>query len=107
MNIEVGMKCKQVKVIEDYGFDYIGEEFEITKVTDSVIMGRGYEVGVGFGIEADKFEEYFELSKEENEAEIDSIEFTYEELQMIYDCLCNEKIRCENLINKLEDVLID
>ncbi len=61
MSIEVGMKCRQVKVIEDYGFDYIGEEFEITKATDSIIMGKGYQAGVCFGIEVSEFEKYFEL----------------------------------------------
>ncbi|QDX94607.1 hypothetical protein EEL30_21415 [Brevibacillus laterosporus] len=64
MKIEVGMKCKQVVVIEEFDFDYVDQEFEITKVTDTVIMGKRLESGVGFGIEPNKFEEYFELLHE-------------------------------------------
>jgi len=58
MNIEVGMKCRQIKVIEDYGFDYIGEEFEITKATNTIVMGKGYKngFGIGFGIDTGEFE---------------------------------------------------
>ena len=104
MNIEVGMKCKQVKVIEDYGFDYIGEEFEITKATDIMVMGKGYEVGVGFGIERDQFENYFELIKEED---CKSIEFTVEELQTIYNCLCDAKTQYNNLIDKIEVIMYE
>jgi hypothetical protein len=59
MNIEVGMKCKQVKVIEEYGFDFVGREFNITKTDDKVVMGMSG--CVGFGIEKDKFFDYFEL----------------------------------------------
>lgn len=66
MNIEVGMKCKQVKVIEKYGFNYIGTEFEVIDVTDSIIMcktmGAGY--GIQFGIDIDEFSNYFELIQE-------------------------------------------
>jgi len=63
MKIEVGMKCKQIKVIEMYGFNCIGMEFKITKVNDDVIMCKGN--GIGFGIEPNEFENYFEVIKEE------------------------------------------
>jgi len=65
MKIEVGMKCKQTKVIEKYGFDCVGMEFEITKVNDKVIMCMGN--GIGFGIEPNEFENYFEIIEEEEE----------------------------------------
>lgn len=61
MNLEVGMKCEQVSVIEEYGFNYVGHEFEITKITDKVVMGKGVNIGVGFGIEKDQFSNYFKL----------------------------------------------
>ncbi|TPG68569.1 hypothetical protein EEL31_08590 [Brevibacillus laterosporus] len=64
MKIEVGMKCKQVVAIEEYDFDYVDQEFEITKVTDTVVMGKGLEIGVGFGIKPSEFEAYFELLHE-------------------------------------------
>jgi len=62
MKIEVGMKCKQIKAIEKYGFDCIGMEFEITKIDDNVIMCMGN--GIGFGIDPNEFENYFEIVKE-------------------------------------------
>lgn len=64
MKIEVGMKCEQKAVIEEYGFNYVGHEFEITKVTDTVIMGKGLSLGGVFGIEREKFGEYFEIVQE-------------------------------------------
>jgi hypothetical protein len=62
LKIEVGMKCEQVEVIDEYGFNYVGEEFEITKVTEAVVMCKG--AGVGFGIEREKFSSYFKLIHE-------------------------------------------
>lgn len=62
MELKIGAKCKQIKVIEKYGFDYVGKEFEITKADEYVVMGKGN--GVGFGIERDKFYDYFELVEE-------------------------------------------
>jgi hypothetical protein len=59
MEIKVGMKCRQNKVIEDYNFNYVGKEFVINKVTDTVVTGLGN--GVGFGIARNEFENYFEL----------------------------------------------
>lgn len=91
MKIEAGMKCKQTKVIEKYGFDFVGKEFEITKVDENVIMGRSVDsnvMGVGFGIEPGEFENYFELiedigkvdkAKENKETTINEV-YTYEEL---------------------------
>jgi len=67
MKIEVGMKCRQIKVIEEYGFDFVGKEFEITKVNDNVIMGTNMDYKLCFGIETDKFNDYFELIEEEEE----------------------------------------
>lgn len=64
MGIDVGMKCEQIAPIEEYGFNYVGHEFEITKSNDMVIMGRGLTTGVCFGIEKDKFSEYFEIKQE-------------------------------------------
>jgi hypothetical protein len=59
MKIEKGMKCKQTKVLGN--FDFVGEEFEVTEVNDNVIILKCYSQGVGFGIEPEKFGEYFEL----------------------------------------------
>lgn len=68
MTINLGDKYEQIKAIEEYGFDYVGYEFEITKVTDSVVMGRGLNCGVGFGIERAKLLDYFApVNEEENE----------------------------------------
>ena len=63
MKIELGMRCKQIKAIEKFAFDFVGMEFEIIKVNDDVIMGKGDNVC--FGIEVSEFENYFELVKEE------------------------------------------
>jgi len=66
MELKVGEKCKQIKAIEKYGFDYVGKEFEITEVNEYVVMGKGN--GVGFGIERNKFYDYFELVEEHKDA---------------------------------------
>jgi len=63
MKIELGMKCKQIKAIEKFAFDFVGMEFEIIKIGDNVIMGEGNNIR--FGIEPKEFENYFELIKEE------------------------------------------
>lgn len=67
MKIEVGMKCEQIAVIEEYGFNYVGHEFEITKANNTVIMGRGLSTGVCFGIEKENFHNYFEIVKVEED----------------------------------------
>ena len=67
MKIEIGMKCKQTKAIEKFAFDFVGVEFEITKVDDNVIMGKGNNVC--FGIESKEFENYFEVIKDEIKGE--------------------------------------
>lgn len=68
--IEVGMKVKQIKVLP--GFNYIGTEFEVTEVKDSVVMcANGM---MGFGISEDEFLNYFEPKKEK-------IEFTTIEIK--------------------------
>ena len=67
MKIELGMKCKQIKAIEKFAFDFVGMEFEIVKVDDNVIMGEGNNIR--FGIEPKEFENYFELIREEVKGE--------------------------------------
>lgn len=62
--IKVGMNCKQVKAIEEYNFDYVGEEFEITEVTDKVIKFKG-RMGIG-GVSKEEFDTYFEIVEDEN-----------------------------------------
>lgn len=86
MKIEVGMKCRQAKVIEKYGFDFLGMEFEITKVTDDVIMGKCYAKGVGFGIEPGEFENYFELIKEEVKEENNNKQINTGKINKAYTC---------------------
>jgi len=71
MKIELGMKCKQTKAIEKFAFDFVGMEFEIIKVNDNIIMGKGDNVC--FGIDINEFENYFELVKEEVEENIKDI----------------------------------
>lgn len=73
-DLKVGAKFKQIKPIEDYGFDYVGEEFTVTSNNGIVVIGKCYSKGVGCGIEIDKFEEYFELVKEPEKAK-DTYEF--------------------------------
>lgn len=62
--IEVDMKAKQIKVLP--GFNYIGTEFEVTEIVDSVVMCRnGMMV---FGLSESDFFTYFEpVVKEEIE----------------------------------------
>ena len=68
--IEVGMKVKQIKALP--GFDYIGREFEVTEIKDSVVMcANGM---MGFGISENEFLNYFELEKEK-------VEFTVIEIK--------------------------
>jgi len=68
MKIQTGMKCKQIKAIEKFAFDFVGMEFEIVKVNDNIIMGEGNNIR--FGIEPREFENYFELIREEVENNI-------------------------------------
>lgn len=69
MEINLNQEFEQVKVIEEFGFDYVGEVFTITKVDDHVVMGRG--CGVGFGIDRAKFSEYFSpVVKETDEQKV-------------------------------------
>jgi len=65
MKIQTGMKCKQTKVIEEYGFDCVGMEFEIVEASDNVIKCK--EDNVYLGIDINEFENYFELIKEDVE----------------------------------------
>ena len=63
MKIQTGMECKQTKVIEEYGLDFIGMEFEIVEVNNNVIKCKGDNVYLS--IDINEFENYFELIKEE------------------------------------------
>ena len=65
MKIQTGMKCKQTKVIEEYGIDCVGMEFEIVEASDNVIKCK--EDNVYLGIDINEFENYFELIKEDVE----------------------------------------
>jgi len=59
VKIEVGMKVKQIK--ELLGFNFIGREFEVKEIKDSIVMcASGY---MGFGIAESEFFTYFELVK--------------------------------------------
>ena len=64
-DLKVGIKIKQVKPIEKYNFDYVGTEFEITKITDEIVLFVG-AFGQG-GIGTDEFDTYFEIVKEKTE----------------------------------------
>jgi len=60
IKIEVGMKVKQIKELP--GFNFIGREFEVKEIKDSVVMcASGY---MGFGIAESEFFTYFELVKQ-------------------------------------------
>ena len=61
--IEVGMKVKQIKALP--GFNYIGTEFEINEIVDSVVMCRNGMIG--FGLSESDFFTYFGYVKEEIE----------------------------------------
>jgi hypothetical protein len=61
--LKVGIKCEQIKAIEEYEFDYVGEIFNITKVTDSIVLIENH-MGKG-GIEREKFNTYFKVIEEE------------------------------------------
>lgn len=60
--LEAGMKIKQVKEMNEYGFNYVGEEFEVTKVTDETISFKGI-FGKG-GMSRGEFNTYFEVVEE-------------------------------------------
>ncbi|EKS4345078.1 hypothetical protein QB607_003082 [Clostridium botulinum] len=61
--LKVGTRIKQVKPIEEYGFNYVGEEFMIIDIKDDVIIfecvfGKG-------GIDKEKIDEYFTIINED------------------------------------------
>ena len=85
-NIKVGAFCKQVKAIEEYGFNFIGEHFRITDVNSGIVKGKGVNIGVVFGIQADMFDTYFEICED----------FVFE-LSDDFDCCENcEDCDCES-----------
>ncbi|MBD5589308.1 hypothetical protein [Clostridium botulinum] len=64
--LKVGTRLKQVKPIEEYGFNYVGEEFMIIDIKDDVIIfecvfGKG-------GIDKEKIDEYFEIINDQTES---------------------------------------
>ena len=65
--IEVGMKVKQIKVLPR--FDYIGTEFEVTEIVDSVVMCKNGMMG--FGLSESDFFTYFEVVKSVVKEEIE------------------------------------
>ena len=57
--IEVGMKVKQIKELPR--FNYIGTEFEVTEIVDSIVMCKNGMMG--FGLSENDFFTYFEIIK--------------------------------------------
>jgi hypothetical protein len=84
ITLEVGMKLRQNKVLEDYGFNYVGREFTITDIYPDSIRANGN--GVRFGATEAEVEEYFELVLPEIEEdwgikeEVDIRDFTTDKL---------------------------
>jgi hypothetical protein len=75
MKIEAGMKCKQTKALGS--FNYVGEKFEVTQIAgNNVIIIQCWNKGIGFGVEPEEFEEYFELvdnvEKVDNEIKVNN-----------------------------------
>ena len=68
--IEVGMKVKQIKELP--GFDYIGTEFKVTEIKDSVVMCANRMMGLG--ISQAEFFNYFEVEVEKEKFEFITIE---------------------------------
>lgn len=60
--LEVGMKIKQVKEMNEYGFNHVGKEFEVTKVTEDIVLFKGI-FGQG-GMSMGEFNIYFEVVEE-------------------------------------------
>lgn len=71
MKLFEGMIIKQKKEIKEYDFNYIGYEFEITEVLNSVVKFKSF-LGIG-GIEKNKIEEYFEIVNRIEYENIDKI----------------------------------
>ncbi|HCL4447149.1 TPA: hypothetical protein N2D16_002754 [Clostridium botulinum] len=64
--LKIGMKIKQIKPIEEYGFNYINEEFFIKNIKDDAII---FECSFGQGgINKEKIQEYFEIINEQSES---------------------------------------
>jgi len=65
--IEVGMKVKQIKELPR--FNYIGTEFEVTEIVDSIVMCKNGMMG--FGLSENDFFTYFESVKPVAKQEIE------------------------------------
>jgi len=65
--IEVGMRVKQIKELPR--FNYIGTEFEVTEIVDSVVMCKNGMMG--FGLSENDFFAYFESVKSVAKQEIE------------------------------------
>ena len=65
--IEVGMKVKQIKELPR--FNYIGTEFEVTEIVDSIVMCKNGMMG--FGLSENDFFAYFESVKSVAKQEIE------------------------------------
>lgn len=61
MDLKVGDKIKLIKPIEVYNFDYVGMEFEITKIDNEGLYAKS-NLGI-MGIDINQVNEYFELVK--------------------------------------------
>jgi hypothetical protein len=61
MNIKIDEKYKQIKNVAGYPYNRTGEEWNVREITDThIVLRNGY---LGFGIEKEKFSEYFEKAK--------------------------------------------
>lgn len=69
--LKVGMKIKQIKPIEDYGFNYVGQEFTITDIRKESVLFTYGSCGKG-GIEKNKIYDYFEIVENEPEIKLDT-----------------------------------
>jgi len=85
MKIEVGMKCRQTKVLG--GFDYVCQEFEVVELRnngDAIIL-KCWNKGVGFGVDPKEFSEHFKIVEEKEEKEENKLNevYTYEALPYV------------------------
>lgn len=78
--MNINEKYKQTKLIEGYEqFNYIGDVFEITEISEKCVILKNTNCGVGCGISKEDLEDYFELqiSNEEKVAEENNIRLIF------------------------------
>jgi len=58
-SIEIGTVLEQIKGIEEYGFNYVGEKFTVDKITAQGVICKGN--GVGFGASWEEINKHFKV----------------------------------------------